>query len=102
MATYTVLISVPDSEAPGLASDLAEFLKGFLESGGGLGYPIYTVATVDAMRGDHLKNSVWASKVRDTHRHVAGSNREKPQTLDALLAPLEAEALRSGRHLSEI
>lgn len=66
MATFTLLISVPDDEAPSLARDFAEDVQRGLEERG------YTVATVDGLRGDHLKPSASSTLVRTAHRLVAG------------------------------
>ncbi|MGL4648544.1 MAG: hypothetical protein ACRC1H_03985 [Caldilineaceae bacterium] len=78
MTTYTLLVSIPDEEAPTCAQDLAEAVRTALEEGHG---PLqgYTVATVDAIQGDRLAQSLPMRHMRNTHKHVAGENYQSPR-----------------------
>lgn len=71
MTTYTVLISVPDADAPTLASDFAEHIKRGLEQ-----HLRYSVAHVDAIRGDlfRLSRAAPIKEARKEHKHAAGND----------------------------
>jgi hypothetical protein len=76
MATYTVLISVDNDEAP-RAEGLANQIQAALEVGMP-GWASFTHAVVDAFRGDLLaQRSPTAAKLLADHRHVAGELYER-------------------------
>lgn len=72
MATFTILVSIPESESPTLAADMAKHVKRGLEE-----HLRYTVAHVDALRGDHLTPWKAQQALRKTHLAVAGSDYSK-------------------------
>lgn len=70
MTTFTVLISIPDNEAPTLSDDLADTLTRLLETN-----ERYSVAHVDVRRGVLIKNNTNMGKyLINFHRAVAAES----------------------------
>lgn len=69
MTTYTLLITVPNHDAPTLASDMAADVQRLLKS-----RLQYTVAHVDAVRGCYLAPTAMCRAMVNTHAQVAGED----------------------------
>lgn len=68
LSTFTLLVSVPRTQATPTAPYFADQVKELLERAG------YTVAIVDAIHGDRLRATGDAMRLRKAHRAVAGEH----------------------------